>query len=407
MGEMIHLKLQPAEGNSTTSTSSKTSTSSSIKPTTKKQRPKSIRSIWSRLASPYTLDDWKAIMDEVKKLYLTRQYELCAAQCKKVLNSITDPYRVHPLHSLFLCFYCATCLEITASNLAKNSPERLLLLRDSLSYFQKAEEYITYADIPIQNNDLSPSNRSSSTSSTSSARSSVDSVFSSTSFPSTIDRLSPAFSSYSFESCDDDKTPRHSRTFSESSIASIQSTQSTDTTSTPNRPAPLRIKKKVSFSPALPTLIISDQSLDNDSSVFETIPHAIPSPITPSRPIISSKFQSPSPDCPSHNTRLTSYNLNLSSITTQLTYHITHISNLIDNIQNVRKSRRSNQPSFVPSLFNSPDELSSEDRAEMERKDIQARIEKLRSGGWEKKRWDGSRYAALRQEVDNELNGWI
>ncbi|TGO56302.1 hypothetical protein BOTNAR_0226g00150 [Botryotinia narcissicola] len=370
MGEMIHLKLQLVEGNSTTSTSSKTSTSSSIKLTTKKQRPKSIRSIWSRLASPYTLDDWKVIMDEVKKLYLTRQYEQCSAQCTKVLNSITDPYRVHPLHSLFLSFYCATCLEITASNLANNSPERLLLLRDSLSYFQKAEEYITYADIPIHNNDLSPSNRSSSTSSAFSARSSVDSVFSSTSFPSTIDRLSPAFSSYSFESCDDDKTPRHSRTFSESSIASIQSTQSTDTTTTPNSPSPLRIKKKVSFSPALPTLIISDQSLENDSSAFETIPRAIPSPITPSRPIISSKYQSPSPDYPSHNTRLTSYNLNLSSITTQLTYHITHISNLIDNIQNVRKSRRSNQPSFVPSLFNSPDDLSIEDRAEMERKDI-------------------------------------
>ncbi|KAF7931873.1 uncharacterized protein EAE98_004609 [Botrytis deweyae] len=406
MGEMIHLKLQPVEGNSTTSTRSITSTSSSIKSTTKKQRPKSIRSIWSRLVFPYTLDDWKVIMDEVKKLYLTRQYEQCAAQCTKVLNSITDPYRVHPLHSLFLSFYCATCLEITASELTNNSPEKLLLLRDSLSYFQKAEEYITYADIPIQNNDLSPSNRSSSTSSTSSARSSVDSVFSSTSFPSTIDRLSPAFSSYSFESCDDDKTPRHSRTFSESSMASTQSTQSTDTTTTPNRPAPLRIKKKVSFSPALPTLI-SDQSLDNDSSTFETIPRPIPSPITPSRPIISSKYQSPSPDYPSHNTHLTSYNLNLSSITTQLTYHITHISNLIDNIQNIRKSRRSNQPSFAPSLFNSPDGLSNEDRAEMERQDIRARIEKMRSGGWEKKRWDGSRYAALRQEVDNELNGWI
>lgn len=43
----------------------------------------------------------------------------------------------------------------------------------------------------------------------------------------------------------------------------------------------------------------------------------------------------------------------------------------------------------------------------MERRDIRARIEKLRSGGWEKKRWDGSRYSALREKVDNEMNGWI
>ncbi|TEY37427.1 hypothetical protein BOTCAL_0519g00060 [Botryotinia calthae] len=406
MGEMIHLKLQPVEGNSIPSAPSTTSTPSSLKPTTKKQRPESIRPIWSRLVFPYALEDWKVIMDEVKKLYLTRQYTECAAQCTKVLNSITDPYRVHPLHSLFLSFYCATCLEITASDLTNNSPEKLSLLRDSLSYFRKAEEYITYADIPILNNGLPPSTRpssTSSTSSTSSARSSVDSVFSSTSFPYTTDRLSPALSSYSFESVDNDKTPRHSRTFSESSIASTQSTQSTDTTTTPNRPAPLRIKKKVSFSPALPTLI-SDQSLDDD---FGKIPRAIPSPITPSRPIISSKYQSPSPAYPSHNTHLTSYNLNLSSLTTQLTYHITHINNLIDTIQNVRKSRRSNLPSFAPSLFNSPDGLSDEDRAEMERRDIRARIEKLRSGGWGKKRWDGSRYSALREKVDNEMNGWI
>ncbi|KAF7872546.1 hypothetical protein EAF04_003467 [Stromatinia cepivora] len=343
-------------------------------------------------------------MDEVKKLYLGRQYKQCTARCINILDSITDPYRVHPLYSLFLSFYCATCLEITASNLHNNSPQKLSLLRYSLLYFQKTEEYITHAGIPIESNDSTPGNRSSSMSSTSSARSSVDSVFSSTSFPSTADGLSPFFSSCSSEDDNDEKTPTRRRTLSVSSVASTQSTQSADTTTTADRPAPLRIKKKVSFSPALPTLIFA-QNLER-SSIIETIPRADQPPITP-RPIISSKCQSPSPIHPSLQTHLTSYNANLSSLTTQLTHHITHVNNLIDTIQNVRKSRRSNQASFAPSLFNSSGDLNNEDKEEMRRMEIRERIEKLRNAGWEKKRWDGSRYEALREKVDNELNGWI
>ncbi|CAD6453690.1 d5845667-b35e-438a-bc6e-1fa9233b440e [Sclerotinia trifoliorum] len=245
-------------------------------------------------------------------------------------------------------------------------------------------------------------------SSTSSARSSVDSVFSSTSFPSTADGLSPAFSSCSFEDDNDEKSPTRRRTLSVSSIASAQSTQSTqstETTITTDRPAPLRIKKKVSFSPALPTLI-SAQNLENSSSM-ETIPRSIQSQFTLPRPIISSKCQSPSPIHPSLNIHLTSYNLNLSSLTTQLTYHITHVNSAIDTIQSLRKSRRNNHSSFSPSLFNSSGDLSDEDKEEMRRKGIRERIEKLKSAGWEKKRWDGSRYEALRKKVDNELNGWI
>ncbi|APA05542.1 predicted protein [Sclerotinia sclerotiorum 1980 UF-70] len=344
-------------------------------------------------------------MDEVKKLYLGRQYKQCTARCINILDSITDPYRVHPLYSLFLSFYCATCLEITASNLHNNSPQKLSLLRDSLLYFQKTEEYLTYADIPMESDAPISGNRSSSMSSTSSARSSVDSVFSSTSFPSTADGLSPAFSSCSFEDGNDEKTPTRIRTLSVSSVASTQSTQSTDTTIIADRPAPLRIKKKVSFSPALPTLI-SAQDLENSSSM-ETIPRSIQSQNTLPRPIISSKCQSPSPIHPSLSIHLTSYNLNLSSITTQLTYHIIHINSLIDTIQSVRKSRRSNQASLSPSLFNSTGDLSKEDKEEMRRKEIRERIEKLRSAGWERKRWNGSRSEALREKVDNELNGWI
>ncbi|KAA8574014.1 hypothetical protein EYC84_005550 [Monilinia fructicola] len=395
-----------------TSSTTITSTPSSIilPSKTQRQRPRSrpISPVWDRLIFPYTLEDWKVIMDEIKKLYLSRQYQQCTARCIQILDSITDPYRVHPLNSLFLSFYCATSLEITASNLHNNSPQKLSLLRDSLSYFQRAEEYITYADIPIENNNLTTANRSSSISSTSSARSSVDSVFSTTSFPSTTDGLSPVFSTCSFED-DDENTPTHRRTYSESSTTSTQSTATTATTATTttlNKSAPLRIKKKVSFSPALPTLI-SAQNLEIDSTIYENIPRAMQSPTAPPRPIISSKYQSPSPAHPSLNTCLTNYNLNLSSLTIQLTYHITHINKLIDTIQNVRKSRRSNQASFAPSLFNSSGDLNTAEKEEMSRKDIRERIDKLKSAGWQRKRWDGSRYEALREKVDNELNGWI
>ncbi|QSZ33921.1 hypothetical protein DSL72_005495 [Monilinia vaccinii-corymbosi] len=348
-------------------------------------------------------------MDEIKRLYLSQQYKQCTARCIQILDSITDPYRVNPLHSLFLSFYCATCLEITASTIHNNTFQKLSLLRNALLYFQKAEKYIPYADIPVESNNLTPGHRSSSISSTSSARSSVDSIFSSISFPTTTDGLSPLFSSCSFED-DDEDIPTHKRTYSESSIASTQSTQSVDTTTTTtttiDKPVPLRMKKKVSFSTALPTLI-SPQNLEIDSTILETIPSAIQHPTESPRHIISSKYQSPSPAHPSLNMSLANYNLNLSSLTTQLTYHITHVNKLIDTIQNVRKSRRSNHASFVPSLFSSPGELNNMEREEMSRKDIQERIEKLKSAGWERKRWDGSRYEALREKVENELHGWI
>jgi len=38
---------------------------------------------------PYTEEEWKAVMEEVKILYLKGQYKHCSMRCKQILDSIT------------------------------------------------------------------------------------------------------------------------------------------------------------------------------------------------------------------------------------------------------------------------------------------------------------------------------
>ena len=40
---------------------------------------------------PYTEREWREIMEEVKILYMKRQYKQCSVRCMQILKNIKDP----------------------------------------------------------------------------------------------------------------------------------------------------------------------------------------------------------------------------------------------------------------------------------------------------------------------------
>jgi hypothetical protein len=88
---LIPLKLNSCEENRSHRTSypSKISPPISTSPTlpqTRKRRPGPVP---DSIIVPTTEEEWKAVMEEVKILYLKGQYKHCSMRCKQVLDSTT------------------------------------------------------------------------------------------------------------------------------------------------------------------------------------------------------------------------------------------------------------------------------------------------------------------------------
>src|SRR4051812_5737724 len=58
------------------------------KSTARQRRPGPITDL---TIQPYTQDEWTKVMEEVKGLYVKRQYKQCSARCIQVLDGIKDP----------------------------------------------------------------------------------------------------------------------------------------------------------------------------------------------------------------------------------------------------------------------------------------------------------------------------
>jgi hypothetical protein len=83
MVRMIPFKLQASRPSSTSSLPTTTpSISSPITP--RKPRPGPVTDL---IIVPYTQEDWRAVMEEVKILYLKGQYKHCSMRCQQLLNT--------------------------------------------------------------------------------------------------------------------------------------------------------------------------------------------------------------------------------------------------------------------------------------------------------------------------------
>lgn len=194
-----------------------------------------------------------------------------------------------------------------------------------------------------------------------------------------------------------------------------------------HRPQPLRQKKKVSFSTLLPATI-SESDGETDSDLLDRFPsppsHDLASPtiIPPNyhSSALTHRRNSNSPSTPNsapktppyHSPRLsanqaqtlalTRYRTHLTSLSTQLTYHISSVHAQIHLLSTIRRARRSN----LPDLFSfSGTGLEEGEREEMRKTDLQERIRRGRENGWERKRFEGGRYQELCERAVGEIEG--
>ncbi|KAK0118823.1 hypothetical protein ONS95_007704 [Cadophora gregata] len=356
---------------------------------------------------PYTQKEWGTVMEEVRLLYSKGQYKHCAMRCKQILDGIKDPYRVHPLYSIYLSFFAASSLEMTASTLHSHSSTKLPLFQESLAFYQKAESFVEYAsfstdpNIAFATRQIAMYGQASHSSLSSSIRSSVDSVFSQASASSVY----CASSSYG-----------DSPTFEEHCLRRSASSSSSSEDSEDSRRCSGRFqnrKKKVSFSLQLPTLD-SESPLDlspksvnvaNASQILDAFPAPPSKETSPSRSSSPTKLRRESLSNYYHGQSVARYRTHLTSLKSQLDFHISSIHSQIGLLAEARKPRRSNTPTQYS--FDRTEEKSTGADASAEahrRPELRERIERLKELGWRRKRFDGERYRLLCEKALGEVN---
>ncbi|KAI1376265.1 hypothetical protein F4677DRAFT_86496 [Hypoxylon crocopeplum] len=98
---------------------------------------------------PFTSIEWRNAVDEVKRKYLNRKYRACSARCCEILDNLKDSSTVEPLYLIYLHFYAASSFELCARPLSCSSNYRTRLLRDAQAHYGKAEALIQIAETSI------------------------------------------------------------------------------------------------------------------------------------------------------------------------------------------------------------------------------------------------------------------
>ncbi|KAE9381802.1 hypothetical protein N431DRAFT_14197 [Stipitochalara longipes BDJ] len=382
---LIPLKLNSYEENRSRRTSYPSTTSapiSSISPArsqTRKRRPGPVTDL---IIVPHTEEEWKVVMEEVKILYLKGQYKHCSMRCKQILDSITD--QTHPLYSIYLCFFTASSLEMTARSLHNHSSNKLPLFQEALSFYKKAESFVEYASFSADPNLMHATRRSthSSSSISSSIRSSVDSVFSQTS--------NTSISSGPDSPTDTEIPPP----------LPPKGPPSVSTTS----PQIIRMKKKVSFSAKLSTLP-SESELLSEETMIDAFPRP-PSAEGENAPIPPEKEQQDLCTLSSYllDQSITRYRTQLTALSKQLAYHVRSIHSQIATLSEIRRTRRSNLPTaFFDGGREASGAMEGVSREEVMKVELRERINRLKERGWKRERFDGERYRILCERALGEV----
>ncbi|KAH8889553.1 hypothetical protein GQ53DRAFT_600533, partial [Thozetella sp. PMI_491] len=94
---------------------------------------------------PFTHGEWKKTITEIKRMHLTRRYRLCATRCAEILDNLKDKTHVEPVYLVYLHFYAALSLEMCARPLAA-SPYQTSLFDQARTHFDRASELIQAAE---------------------------------------------------------------------------------------------------------------------------------------------------------------------------------------------------------------------------------------------------------------------
>ncbi|ELR05026.1 hypothetical protein GMDG_01597 [Pseudogymnoascus destructans 20631-21] len=93
---------------------------------------------------PYGNDEWRSLLDDVKELFRNGRYKECSDRCAASLEQVRGP--VHPAHLTYISFYAALCIAIQAQYLELRNPRKLVLLKISLSFYERSEGFLMQAN---------------------------------------------------------------------------------------------------------------------------------------------------------------------------------------------------------------------------------------------------------------------
>ncbi|TVY91888.1 hypothetical protein LAWI1_G001941 [Lachnellula willkommii] len=352
----------------------------------KKRRPVPVTDL---TIDPYTSTEWSKAMAEVKELYDKRQYKQCSAGCKQLLHNIKDSYEIHPLYSIYIAFYAASSLELTARSLHNNASTKLSLFKEAHNFYEKAESYIQDATLTAD------PHTSKHNSTSSSIRSSTSSIFSQQSLSSTSSTASSILDS----STHPPSTTHH------------------------HHPQSRHTKKKVSFSFLEPESISESDTDDDDKrSLLDSFPSppshdctsyptTSPQATTITTTITTAEEQSNQlaleAKARERTLALTRYQTHLFALSTQLTYHTTSIHAQMQTLSLAHPARCSTLPDSSSSSSSSSEAGVLAEERENKRADLEERIRRGRETGWARKRFEGGRYRELCERALREVEGGV
>ncbi|KAL1841125.1 hypothetical protein VTJ49DRAFT_7403 [Mycothermus thermophilus] len=367
---------------------------------------------------PFTKAEWRKCIAEVKRKYFGKRYRACSARCLEVLDGIKDHSQIEPIYLIYLHFYAATSLEICARPLPSNGPQRAAMLQQARTHFDRASELIDAAEESVLQK-FRPGSVSSSRGS--SCHSPSNSISSSRAWTPETRVSSPTESVCSFDDLPIAKQPPPKR------VKKVSF-------SLPRDEEPLDIAPEPIIRPDSPTLGFEDY--------FFIVPASQPE--SPSR---FHEIEMPLETIPEHHEEEldcipeeteeeqenhhdeddeNSYAIagavaraceHLATLRAQLARHSNSLDQLLllqqQQPQKQQRQRISLLPSprspspfpvSLPSPTNAPHQQQLQPIKEEARAlDRQARIERLRKSGWQRKRFDARRYEELAETALAEL----
>ncbi|WQF77689.1 hypothetical protein CDEST_02703 [Colletotrichum destructivum] len=380
-GSIVFPANKPASSSASALQSTVTTTtpvSPAVSPKSRTSRRLSMQTPASLPVLPYTSAEWSKAVSEVKRQYMNRKYRPCSLRCCEILDNIKESANIEPAYLIYLHFYAASSFDMLSRPLRGTSPYRTMLLQQARDHYTQASNLSKAAD---ENMARSSRPSSAATSSMHSPSSSVSSRASSRTWTNSTAFSSPTPSVYSVEEA----------------VNKLSNNQ----TSQKKRVTFCEVPEEPFIRPDSPTLGFEDFLCAPQEPEPRYLPVLPEEPEPADEPEEMAKPPTPEPlneDCDAFDflqeRSIHRYCGLLSSLRSQIAVHIADIEEQLATSSQTFPSVNS-----LPTRAATP-ELSDE----LRNLDIKARIERLRQNNWQRRRFDASRYEALRESVLAELS---
>ncbi|KAL8288563.1 hypothetical protein RB600_004173 [Gaeumannomyces tritici] len=98
---------------------------------------------------PYTPIEWKRTMAEIKRHHGGKRFRACSSRCVEILDNLKDSSTVEPAHLIYLHFYAANSLEMRARPFPIGTLARGQLLTQARKHYDEAAALIMAAEVSV------------------------------------------------------------------------------------------------------------------------------------------------------------------------------------------------------------------------------------------------------------------